>query len=300
MFCNQCGQKIDSDSQFCENCGVSISKNSPLKKEDVDTGTPKSSYGSKNPLTLRRIISGIIILGFLGFGIYASLDEEAVTKNNSALESFESGDSASAVAQLQQASQEASLNENKLNSLKNLGYVHTSEGESQEALSAFNQALALAERNSFDYFLISGEIALLEGDYALGLSNLNKAYEIIPKDFQVNNSLSLLHLDLEEVAPEYEDYPKALAYAQTAYDYDTEKSEVARQNLAVAHFFNENYNQTISLLSQSNLTQHPFMNYWLGLAYVAKGDDFNGKFYLQRAVDAGFELPQEIYDYLSL
>ena len=47
-----------------------------------------------------------------------------------------------------------------------------------------------------------------------------------------------------------------------------EKSEIAKQNLAIAYYFNEDFDQTISLLSTSNLTQHPYASYWLGLAYL--------------------------------
>jgi tetratricopeptide (TPR) repeat protein len=101
------------------------------------------------------------------------------------------------------------------------------------------------------------------------------------------------------MAPQYENYPKALFYAKKAYEYDTEKSEIAKQNLAIAYYFNENFDQTITLLSTSNLTQHPYAAYWLGLAYLRKEDHLNAQLYLQKAINGGAEVPQEIIDYLN-
>ncbi len=102
---------------------------------------------------------------------------------------------------------------------------------------------------------------------------------------------------MEEVAPRYADYSKALLYAKKANELSP--SEISKQNLAIAYYFNDNYSETISLLSSSNFTQHPYAAYWLGLAYLASEDNVNAKTYLQMSIDNGAEVPQEIYDYLS-
>ncbi|MBU4204980.1 hypothetical protein KKH26_02280 [Patescibacteria group bacterium] len=215
------------------------------------------------------------------------------------MKSFDSGDSQSAINQFQQAKQDAVSNENKINTLKNLAYVYIAESQNEQALSTFKEALNLAKANSFDYYLISGEIALLEYKPNSAILSFNKAYELNPNDYQINNTLALFYIDIEEIAPQYVDYPKALSFAKKAYEYDTEKSEISKQNLAIAYYFNDNFDQTISLLSSSNLTQHPYAAYWLGLAYLNKEDHINAKIYLQKAINSGVEVPQEIHDYLN-
>ena len=127
----------------------------------------------------------------------------------------------------------------------------------------------------------------------------NKAYELRPNHFQINNSLSLFYLDLDEIAPYYVDYPKALKHAQKAYDVvTTDVKNIAKQNLAIAHLFNENYSQTIFLLSSFDFNKEPYLTYWIGSAYAAQEDEVNARFYWQKAADAGIEMEPEIYDFL--
>ncbi len=237
-----------------------------------------------------------MLLGFIGWGIYTSQDDDVVQRNNDAISAFNSGQSDLAINQFQQASQEAVSKENKVESLKNLGYVNTTEGNYAEALSAFKQALTLTGKDSFNYYLISGEIAVLEGKPNSAYISFNKAYSLNPESFQINNSLALFHIDLEEIAPQYTDYPKALKYAQKAYSLQSD--EIGRQNLGIAHYFNDNYIQAINLLSQTNLDQHPYMALWLGLAYAGNGDVTNAKSHFRTAIAKGVEIPQEVYDYL--
>ncbi len=294
MFCKNCGNKSESDQKFCTSCGAPFSTSAEKSEPIFSKSSPPKPKGSPTG----KIIGIIVLIAFIGWGIYASLDDDSISQNNDALSSFDSGDSQTAINQLQQASQGAVTDDTKINTLKNLAYVYESEGLYDDAYDAYTEALALTNEGSFDYYLISGEIALLEGKPNAALLSYNKAYEKNPNDYQINNSLALFYIDIEDLYPQYVDYPKALTYAKRAYELDPEKSEVAKQNLALAHFFNENYSQTISLLSTTNLTQHPYMAYWLGLAYVSNGDESNGRFYLQKAVDAGVDVPQEVYDYL--
>lgn len=297
MFCKSCGIKSENNQKFCTSCGAPFSGAGEEKKEKPRAETPLASSSHESPWSVGRIITVLIILAIVGFGIYGSLDKDSISKNNEGLTSFDSGDSQTAINQFQQASKDAITNDTKINTLKNLGYVYATEGQNDLALSTFNEAFALASEGTFDYYLISGEIALLEGKPNAAQLSYNKAYQISPNEFQINNALAMFYLDLEEIAPQYKDYKKALAYAQRAYDLS--KLEIAKQNLAIAYYFNENYNQTISLLSSSDLNQHPYAAYWLGLAYVNKEDHATAKIYLQKAVNGGAEVPQEIYDYLN-
>lgn len=294
MFCKKCGKKSEGDQKFCTSCGAPFSTSAEKGEPIFSQSSPPKPKGSP----VGKIIGIIVILIIIGLSIYGSLDEESITTNNDGLTSFDSGDSQTAINQFERAAQQASTNQTKIDVLKNLGYVHATEGQYTEALDSFKQALTLTGENTFDYYLISGEIALLEYKPNAALLSFNKAYDLKPNDFQVNNSLALFYLDLEEIAPQYSDYAKALSHAKIAYDNDVEKSEVAKQNLAIAYYFNENFAQTISLLSTTNLNQHPFIAYWLGWAYAAQGDEANAKFYFQKAVDAGVEMDQDTYDYL--
>lgn len=298
MFCKNCGKESNENQKFCTSCGA---KFSGINKEEKEA--PKVQFKpvsqNKSSWSAGRIITILVVLAMIGIGAYNSLDEDSITKNNEGLSSFDSGDSQTAINQLQQAKQDAVSNENKINTLKNLAYVYTTEGQNELALSTFKEALALTKSNSFDYYLISGEIALLEYKPNSAILSFNKAYELNPTDYQINNTLALFYIDLEEIAPQYVDYPKALTYAKKAYEYDPDKLEVSKQNLAIAYYFNENYDKTISLLSTTNLTQHPYAALWLGLAYLGQEDDINARINFQKAISGGAEVPQEIIDYLN-
>jgi len=293
MFCKNCGKKSEGDKNFCTNCGASFSKSTENSEPIFSKSSPPKSKGSPTG----KIVGIIVILVVVGLGIWGSMDDEAIEKNNQAISNFDSGNSEQAIRQFQQASQEATGSDTKLNTLKNLGYVYSSEGQYDQALQSFREALTYANEGSFDHYLVSGEIALLEGKPNAAQISYDKAYELSPSDFQINNALNLFYLDLESVAPYYVNYPKALTHAQKAFDVSTsDVKNIATQNLAIAHFFNENYDRTISLLSSQG--SDPYIAYWLGWSYAIKEDEANARFYFQRAIDGGVEVEQEVYDYL--
>lgn len=301
MYCKHCGKKNPEGSKFCKHCGVKF--NVIGKKDEGNNEEGHSEHISSHTLEAKKssnagkIITALVVLTFIGFGIYGNVDKESIKTNNKGLTSFDSGDSKSAIDEFRQAANDATSDKTKIATLKNLGYVYSTNSQNNQALSTFKEALALTTKDTFDYYLVSGEVALLEGKTNEALSNYNKAYRINPEDFQINNALALFHMDLEEVAPRYVDYKKALLYAQKAYDLN--KLEVPKQNLAIAYYLNEDYSQTISLLSSSNLNQHPYAAYFLGLAYLQTKDDINARIYFQKAIDGGAEIPKEIHDYLN-
>ncbi len=298
MYCNNCGKQNTASSKFCKHCGVNFEEiDNETKPEQIEHHATQLKTEEKKSLNWRKIITTLIILAFVGFGIYGSVDKKPIATNNEALTNFDSGDSKNAIEKFRQAADEATTNEVKIEALKNLGYVYSTEGQPSQAINAFKEALPLSTQDTFDYYLISGEIALLEENINYALTNYNNAYRLKPEDFQINNALALFHLDLEGVAPNYADYNKALLYAKKANELSP--SEISKQNLAIAYYFNENYNDTISLLSSSNFTQHPYAAYWLGLAYLGNKDDANAKIYLQMAINEGAEVPQEVHNYLS-
>lgn len=309
MFCKNCGKELDGTKKFCSGCG---NANSTIQDTHRETNTDTSSTVvrppmPKKPWTKVRIIKtvlmvivfgGLLSLKFIG-GAINSLDNDAIDKNNSAQDSYTSGgDANKAIQQLQQASQDAVSNSTKMTTKVNLAYIYSSEGEEELALETFKEALPLASEGSLDYYLISGEIALLEGKSNSALLAYNKAYEKNPNDAQINNALGLFYLDIFDERPQYYDAVKALNYTKKAYEI--QPSDITKENLGIAYYFNENYKQAISLLSSvAGITNRPYEVYWLGLAYVGDNQPTNAKYYLQIALDGGVEMPQEVINYIN-
>lgn len=298
MFCKHCGQALSLDQKFCGKCGNQISA---IQQQSIEKETQEKKEKGKSIKKSALIILGVIILFLLkiSWNTFTTIENSAVDTNNSGLEALNSGNEQDAIKKFRNAADEALTDTNKVGALKNLAYAYEAEERYNEALSAYKEALPFAESGSADYFLISGEIDLLEGNYAGASENYKNALQKNPEDFQINNSLTIFYLDLENKYPEYRNYPLALSHAQKAYESDTEKLATTQQNLAVAHLFNEQYDQSISLLSKHNFTQHPYAEVWLGLAYVGNGDHANGKLHLQNAVNAGVEVAPEVNEYLN-
>jgi len=298
MFCKKCGKELDANHKFCINCGNASSFANTNQTSSKQTHPHKIP---KEPLTIKKVIKVIAIVLVVAFLFilksYNLLDKDTVENNNQAITAFDSGDSKQAITQLQKASQDAVINANKINSLKNLAYVYSTESNDDLALSTFNEALSLTSVGSFDYYLISGEIAELENKPNAAQIAYEKAYKLNPDDFQINNSLALFYMDLYDKAPQYVDYKKALSYAQKAQSHSD--LLVAKKNLALAYYFNENYSQTISLLSSIDLSKEPNYAYFLGLAYARMDDSINAKIYLKQAIAGGVEVPEEVTNYIN-
>lgn len=295
MYCKNCGTKSDDIKKFCTNCGTAFPAAS-THAAAVRPPMPKEKW------TVGRVIKIIIAVVFIGglilFKAFNSIDNSAVEKNNQALDAYNSGNNEQAIAQFQQASQDAVSNTNKMNSLKNLAYAYSSENKNDLALSTFKEALVLASTDTLDYYLISGEIALLEGKPNAALIAYNKAYAKDPDSFQVNNALNLFYLDIEDKHPESSDVTKALPYALKADQ--TQPSNLTKQNLGIAYHLNEKYQLAIpTLLSSGNITGQPYLAYWLGLAYAGDEQPINAKYYLKIAINGGVPVPQEVRDYIN-
>ncbi len=296
MYCHKCSKQILENSKFCKHCGVQLEGvRKDIESKQIEQ--PSLPHKSEKKKSWGGIIKILVLLAIFGFGTYSAVDKEQIKTNNEAIITFDAGDKKTAIEQFRKAANEATSNEVKVSALKNLAYVYSTDTQTTEALGAFNEALPLTTQNTFDYYLISGEIALLNRDINKALTNYNSAYRLNPENFQINNALALFHLDLEGIAPKYTDYSKALLYAKKANELSP--SETSKQNLAIAYYYNKNYSETITLLSSSNFTQHPYAAYWLGLAYLGNKDDANAKIYLQKSIDNGAEASQEVHDYLN-
>jgi len=302
MYCKDCGTQIGDDAVFCQNCGMVLSDkenvtpiNHVASTAIADPIVSENSWGFGKIVKTILIVLAVCVAVFFKF--FNFLNNEAVDKNNSALTSYDSGNSDQAISQFKQASNDALSNDTKRATLINLAYAYSSESKNDLALKTFKEALVLSSENSFDYNLISGEIALLNKNPKVAKASFEKAYAINPNEFQINNALALFYMDLEDIAPQFVDYKKALVYAQKGYELS--KMEISKQNLAIAYFFNDNFNQTISLLSNSDFVKNPDAATWLGLAYLKKEDHVNAKIYFRKAIANGAEVPKEINNYLN-
>lgn len=295
MYCKHCGKQMTDGIKFCTNCGDNLSDTEKKHNQNKN----KTSFIPKffKRFNQGQIIWGIIILVFIGYSIYSNIDQTAIDTNNNGIESMNSGNNQQAITQFQTAVNGATTNDTKINTLKNLGFVYESESRNDEALTTFQEALKLVNQKTFDYYLISAEIALLQKKPDLAYFNYNKALGLQPNDYQINNQLNIFYLNLDGNSVDYENYPKALTFAQKAYNIDS--SVISKENLAIANYYNNNYDQSISLFSQIDLTQHPYLYLWLGYSYVAKKDITNSKYYFRKAVSSGIEIPQEVTDYLN-
>src|SRR3989344_4251716 len=297
MFCENCGTKSDSTKKFCTNCEKELSNTTKTESSQAQSTPNFTKPKFESSWSAGRIIGIIVVIAFIGWGIYSSQDDAVIEKNNNAISNFDSGNSEQAINQFQEASRDAVSNENKINTLKNLGYVYATEGQNDLAVSTFNEALALAPADSFDYYLIAGEVAMLESKPNAALLAYNKAYAKDSKNFQINNALALFYMDLDSTATQYMDYKKALQYAQRATQLTD--LQIAKQNLGMAYYFNENYPQAISVLSALTLDKDTYTAYFLGLSYAGNQDPINAKIYLRKAIANGVDVPQEVRDYIN-
>lgn len=305
MFCKNCGTKMDEDASFCNNCGATVAGIEKINKIEHSIPPVVFAPAEENKVwKAGRIIKTILIIVAIAIGIFFKFfnffENEAVNTNNNALTAYDSGNSEQAISQFKQASNDALSNDNKINSLKNLAYVYATESKNDLALKTFQEALALTSKNTFDYYLISGEIALLNKDPESAKVAYEKAYAMKPNEFQINNALTVFYLDIEEIAPKYADYRKALTHAQKANEVsDKEIKNITKENLAIAYFYNEKYDQALPLFLSLDSVKKPYINYWVGLTYLAKEDATNARTYLLRAKNAGVEIDPEINKYLN-
>ena len=246
MYCEHCGKKSDGVSKFCTSCGEPVASGTSQKKE-APIPTYQPIKRRRGP-TIPAIIGIIIFVGLIIWGIYSSSKNDAAIQSaTTALNTLNSNDTADATQQAIQQFKNAYNNSNndadKLTILTNLALTYDSSGDGTDALSTYQQALGYASQGTSDYYLISGEIAQLQLQPATAQSDFERANQLNPNDFQINNELALFYLDIGNSWTSYDDLPKALQYMKVAYGL--QKTDLTTSNLAIINYYNNNYQQTI-------------------------------------------------------
>lgn len=307
MLCNQCGHVSKFKQSFCPQCGSeSVTENTNINKVEVDTATQNTEAPkpSEQPTTkkwkFRTLLGFGVIIFVIITNVIVTLDNSAIDQNNAGVESFNLGDTDTAIKQLRAAADSALDDETKFDTLINLAYVYSQTEQTDNAISTFKEALPFAIPESVNYYTTAGEIATLEKKPMEMEANFQKAYAINPEHVLTNTALAILYLDLDGTAPDYIDYPKALKHAQAAYNKSNQDEIItSTEHLAIAHYFNSNFQETINLLTAPQITQDGFISYWIAWSYASLNDNANAKIYFQKAQDDGLQLEPEAQAYLQ-
>jgi len=205
----------------------------------------------KKRLSRGKIIAIVASIALVFAGYYFSSDRKAVEQSNEGVDLLEEGNVSGSIEAFEQALREAESDVVRLAILINMGNTLASTGDETRALDVFERALPLAEVNSYEYHLVSAEIALLKNDPGNSLSHYLKALEKDPRGAQINTAISYFYIDVDEEFPSYVDYGKAVQHAQVAQEAEP-NSNIANLNLGIAYIFNENYDQAIVYLKRGD------------------------------------------------
>ena len=296
MHCLHCGKQADGLNRFCTNCGK------PFPLEEMASSQASVRPKIDKNYNRNRILIVIAVIAFMAWAGYSeSKNNAAIQKANNALDTYNSNDSVSSTQQviqeLKSAYDNATDDSTKLGTLKSLALAYDKNNDTADELSALQEGLRYASIGSLDYYYLSGNIAELKNNPKEALSNFNQAYSIKSDDYQINNELGLFYLDLQSQWKDYDDNAKALQYEKAAYALNA--TNVSTENLALAYYFNNDYQQSIDLLLPLDLNAYPSMALYLGLDYLGEKDQKNARLYFQKAVDLGVDVPQDVTNYLN-
>lgn len=244
------------------------------------------------------IVLFLFVAQFFIKGVVELINEDNVAKNNQTLELINQGNKDESIKMLEDVSKTAISNENKIITLINLAYQY----EDEKAIKTFQEALALTNDSKSEYYLILGEIAMLQNNPSEALINYKKALSILPTDFQNNHALAVYYLGLKDENNQYTDYEKALEFFNLAYKYRDPNGindETLKENIGVTYYYLEKYDQAIdSFLSMKHQDQG-YIQYFLGLCYFMKKDYSKSKEHIDRAIYLGTEIDSSIMEVLN-
>lgn len=178
-----------------------------------------------------------------------------------------------------------------LDTLIEKGYVYYNNERYSKALEVFNEALQYAEEQSFEYYLISAEIALLNDNATAALLAYEQAYEIEPRSIDINSNLAYFYSGYEESTLEYLDYEKALFYNLKVYRLLGVENGSEELNVAISYFYLDKPNKVIELLEDFDFEEYPYAAVWIAGAYYYLDNTVEMLRYIEIAEDNGAEVP---------
>lgn len=287
MVCKKCGISIPDGKDYCDNCGLAEcyssleNSNKSVRKENI-----KKWIGV--------IFSVLFFVLIFSSKIYRLIQNRSTNQNNQALEILnQGGDKEEAIKQLDKAKDLSIDDDSKITALMNKAYIYVGEEKDDLAKKSFEEALGLTKNESYEYYLISGEIASLDRNVGIAFENYQKAYGLNPNDYLINNSLGLFYLF------DKEDYAKGLEFAKRAEELsDKFSKDTAKENLAIANYFNENYDEALNLFLSFDLTKKPYLYTSIAYCYLQKNDEENARIYFQKSKDVGETLTADEENFL--
>ncbi|MDP2690786.1 MAG: hypothetical protein Q8O95_00025 [bacterium] len=240
-----------------------------------------------------------VVIALIGYGIFNSLDDHLIEKNNQILEKIDKTETTTMDAEtLEESAKKANLDETKLSLYKNTAYAYFSSGDNDKAMTNFQQALNLAKAGTSDFFLITGEIAYLNGNAEEALSNYERAYALGPENDQINSTLAYFFLGMDDITDSYMNPEKALQYAKKANELRSDEGTI--EYLAMAYIELENCDEAIPLLKETSLENKGMNNYLLGICYSSKLDFGSAITSFKKAEELGIELEPEFKELIEM
>ncbi len=311
MFCEKCGNRLPENAKFCNKCGTKVSYDQPEKKvfhgqvqqkehKEEKVALPEMPSQPQKKFNFKKyswIFIILFLIGLKGCSYYEDQNnEEAIKINDRIINNLSQYSYADATSQLENALSLAKDDRVKADIYSNLGFINLSEEKGAEALDNFNKALDLYDINTFDYFLMKGEIEYINRDYDKALEYYKKAYNKDPSDFLINNSLAVFYLSLDDESEKYLDVDKAIQHSKRAKEINN--NDLTKSNLATAYTLKEEYQKAINLFNQiSNMDSDE--EYLLGLNYLNIEDFDNAVKFFKKAKDHGAKLEPEFEDFLN-
>lgn len=287
MFCSTCGIKFKLEKDGSEICDECLQKGKHPETENIPE--KKGFFGK---LSIKNIGIGIVVIGFILYKAFVFSNNSAIDEINPLLEKYNNGEISeeTIIPALEKALSQHMTNENKLIMMKSLADAYYTNGDYQKSNEVSKEQLPLLEKDSFEYFVTKGDIFMLEENIFEAKKAYTQAYTKKPNDFSINNSLCVFHIEIDSS-------PESIKYCKKSYELNS--GGLIKANLAIAYIDNNQNDKGIALLESIDMQQNPYVAYWIGIGYFQNEDEINAKKHFQIASDNGFDIGEDIQEYLS-
>ncbi len=188
---------------------------------------------------------------------------------------------------LEEAQAAVKLSENSVEAWRSLGYVLDQQGRRDEAVQAYDKAIALHPKLGYLY-VGKGYVYLADGDYEKALAEFQRAVNVNPRSADGYDALGWGHM-LSGASD------RAVLTLEKAIEIDPEYKP-AYGHLAVAYYARRNYEKAVELFEKAIAMNQatPEYYYELGLSYIYKEpeDCTSAVPWLRKALEINPDNPQ--------